>query len=256
MDIKHLSIEGGTVVSYVGPDLDAGALPALFYFALSGDESLGLDPFNQPVAFLSKFPMRIFSLSLPFHGPGLSPHDALSYWAKEISQGHDLISAFVDGVKRAFDKLRLMGALLPDRVAVAGLSRGAFMACHVAAKIPEIKTILGFAPLTELIYAKEFQALQDHALARNLGLHALVNTLSLRTVRCYIGNLDTRVSTLLSFQFIEALAKAAQQAGVRSPPIELIIGPSIGQMGHGTSQEVFEKGARWVVEKLQVAHAS
>jgi esterase FrsA len=43
-----------------------------------------------------------------------------------------------------------------DKLAVMGLSRGVFIACHVAAAIPAVSTILGFAPLTNLCAIKEF----------------------------------------------------------------------------------------------------
>src|ERR1700722_6699499 len=113
MEVKSLLLEDGLNISYVGKDLDQGALPALFYFALSGQESLGLDPYNQPIAFLADYPMRLFSLSLPFHGAEIPPTEALVYWADEIAKGHNLIEEFVGQVKRAFDKLTELGVILP-----------------------------------------------------------------------------------------------------------------------------------------------
>ncbi len=38
----------------------------------------------------------------------------------------------------------------PEKIGAMGLSRGAFIASHIAALVPEIKHILGFAPLTRL----------------------------------------------------------------------------------------------------------
>lgn len=254
-EVQTLTLEEGAAVSYLGKKIHPehrDPLPALFYFALSGDESLSLDPYNQPAAFLKNHSMRIFSLTLPFHGAGSSPLEALSFWASELSRGHDLIEEFVQTVKRVFEQLVQIGAIDPNHVGVSGLSRGAFIACHVAAKIPEMKTILGFAPLTELSYAKEFHNVQDLPIVKNLGLHTLIQALVGRTLRFYIGNLDTRVSTPLCFQFIESLCKASHKQGVRSPQVELLIGPSIGHQGHGTSKEIFENGATWMAGKLGV----
>ncbi len=261
MKVKSLTLEKGLTLSYVGKDLEEGALPALFYFALSNEESLGLDPFNQPVAFLANhamnYPVRIFSLTLPFHGHGheIPPTKALIYWADEISKRHNIIEEFVDLTKRAVDKLIALGMIVPDQVGVAGLSRGAFIACHVAAKIPEMQTILGFAPLTELTYAKEFHAHKDDSLAKKLGLHNLIDSLIGRSLRFYIGNLDTRVGTSLAFQFIDSLSQASLKAGIRSPKVELIISPSIGHQGHGTSKQIFEQGAAWMADQLRIVHA-
>jgi hypothetical protein len=245
-------LKTGAKLAYIGPPLSEGPLPALFYFSLSDQDSLCLDPFNQPAAYLSSLPMRIFSMTLPGHEDSLSPTNALNVWANEIAAGHNVVAAFVEKVKTAVDELLLQGALLSSRTAVAGLSRGAFLAAHAAAAVPQFQWILGFAPLTKLSFAKEFQDLSAHPIVASVALEHLVDKLSDRHLRFYIGNLDTRVGTRHCFDFIEKLSQAAFKNNVRSPPVELIIGPSIGRDGHGTSKEVFHHGAQWVAEKLRI----
>ena len=71
-----------------------------------------------------------------------------------------------------------------------------------------------------------------------------------RNVRCYIGNRDMRVGTGACFEFISTLSDTAFEQKISSSPIELIIGPSIGHKGHGTSPEVFRQGAAWMEKKL------
>src|SRR5690242_8992506 len=88
---------------HVGPSLDLGAMPTLFYFSLSGPDSLCLDPYCQIVSFLSAKPIRIFSLTLPDHGEGLSPHVALQSWAKQMSKGSDPLAKFLDDAMLALD---------------------------------------------------------------------------------------------------------------------------------------------------------
>jgi esterase FrsA len=61
---------------------------------------------------------------------------------------------------------------------------------------------------------------------------------------------DTRVGTNHAFSFIDHVAKKAHKHHIRSSPIELIVGPSIGYQGHGTSPEVFKAGANWAREAL------
>ncbi len=72
-------------ISFIGPPLQEGPLPAFFYFAHSAQASLMQDPYNQPAAFLAEYPVRVFSLSLPFHYGAIPPTEALTFWPKKIS---------------------------------------------------------------------------------------------------------------------------------------------------------------------------
>jgi predicted esterase len=250
--MNKIKVDSDLEIHYQGPDVKEGLLPALFYFALSAEESLHQDPFDQPVKFLAKYPMRVFSISLPGHGPNLDPTKALLMWAENIYEGKNIIAEFVQKVQRAVAYLIDKKIITPEKTALAGLSRGAFIAALVAAKIPELKIVLGFAPLTKLNFAKEFHEMQDNPIVNSLSLHHFVDELADVTLRFYIGNHDTLVGTDLCFQFIQSLADAAFEKRIRTSPIELIIGPSIGFKGHGTSKEVFHDGARWIAEQLEV----
>jgi len=248
--IHTFHLQPSVEVAHVGPDFSSGPLPALFYFALSAQDSLGLDPFNQPVAYLSSLPMRIFSMTLPGHENHLPPTQALNLWAGEIAQGRNLIAEFIEKIKLAVEMLLHQNILIPDRIAIAGLSRGAFIATHAAASIDQFRWILGFAPLTDLAYAKEFQDLNHDPLVESLKLQHCTPSLIDRALRYYIGNCDTRVSTRRCFDFVEKLAQTAFDSMIRSPQVELIIGASIGRDGHGTAKEVFHDGAQWIAKKL------
>ena len=65
-----------------------------------------------------------------------------------MAKGRNPIAEFTDLASEEIHRLKKEGLLTLDKLAVAGLSRGAFMATHLAAVVPEIRTILGFAPLT------------------------------------------------------------------------------------------------------------
>lgn len=229
---------------FLGPPLEQGPLPAVFYFALSAKDSLHLDPFNQPAKFLSDYPLRVFSLTLPGHH--LPPTEALNDWAKEIGKGRDVIAEFVEEAVSVIEDLIAKNVIAKGKCAAMGLSRGGFIACHVAAKTEQISTILGFAPLTRLDYAKEFEGMN----VSSFNLVHLVDALAGRTVRFYIGNRDMRVGTSNCFHFISALTDAAYSKKNRSLPIELIVGPSIGHQGHGTAPHVFKNGADWLAQHL------
>jgi esterase FrsA len=252
--IKTFPITSDIELSFLGPDFEEGPLPAVFYFALSQEESLGQDPYNQPAVFLSQYPMRIFSMTLPAHGPGLPATQALSVWAQEIKRNHDPISEFVEKVLTAVHFLERHEVLIPLKVATMGLSRGAFIATHVAARLPLVSYILGFAPLIDLGFSKDFSEVRHHSLVESLNLVHLIPKLTDRHLRFYIGNHDVLVGTEICFHFIHQLSQVAFEHKIRSPQAELIIGPSIGHKGHGTAKEVFENGAGWLAKKLGFPH--
>ncbi|MBI3236111.1 MAG: prolyl oligopeptidase family serine peptidase [Chlamydiales bacterium] len=254
MGIKSLEIDQTICLHYLGPDVDQGPLPALFYFSLSSQESLLQDPFNQPALYLSGLPLRVFSMTLPGHGKNLPSTQAMAFWAQEILSGHNLIHPFLLQIEKSIKTLIDRKILLSDQIGAMGLSRGAFIALHAAARIPLFQTIVGFAPLTKLLAIKEFKNISPPPLAEELDLIHLHGLLYNKTIRFYIGNLDVRVGTSHVFHLVEKLSKTASEHKIRSPKIELIITPSIGHQGHGTSKEVFQQGAHWIAKELGALH--
>ena len=243
MKISTLKISNDLTFSFVGPPLSAGPLPTMFYFALSSEDSFGTDPYNQPVRFLDSDELRIFTVTIPGHETGLKPENAITLWAEKFRQGHDLLSPFFQSVKEGIDYLIKNNLILEEKLGAMGLSRGAFVACHIAALCPAIRLILGFAPLTCLNHAKEFQGGPD---VSSFNLEHLIPSLYDRIIRFYIGNQDTRVGTEKAFKLVHDLATEAKNCRIRSAPIELTIGPSIGYEGHGTAPHVFQAGVDWI----------
>lgn len=237
-----LSVRPGLEVSMCGPPPEAGPLPGLFYFAFSDEESLTLDPYNQPVAALAEAPIRCYSITLPFHGDGFRKETAMERWAEDLQQGAPQLRALFDEVEEAIRFLVTAGWLLPNKIATAGLSRGGWVATQVAARHPSICAVVGFAPLTRLS--------QLTPEGEPFDLHHLCDRLTNTAVRFYMGNRDERVSTRSCFEFIEQLAEAGYSAGHRSPKSELILTPSIGHMGHGTPKSSFIEGAKWIQSQL------
>lgn len=233
-------------LEYLGPSIDLGPLPAVLYFALSAKDSLTLDPYNQPAVYLSQFPLRVFSITLPYHEEGTPAKKGLTEWAEAMKRGEDLLGNYLKKIQQAITLLLQQHILLPRKIATMGLSRGAFIAAHVTANHPEIPYWLGFAPLTKLSYLKDFSKFTRWDL-----LH-VVNALSNKVIRCYIGNRDTRVGTRNCFDLITSLAETAYQKRLSSSPIELLILPSIGHHGHGTKKETFLHGAKWLANQLEV----
>lgn len=245
---KHttLTTPDGLVLSYRGPGLSSGPLPSLIYFALSGATTLHVDPFDTPAKCLKDDPIHIFSCDLPFHSDHTEPKDAIAHWTTEITHNRDFITPFVNQWIETLDFLIGENIVDPLRIGAAGLSRGAFAAAHLAARDPRIKAVLGFAPLTSYLSLLDVKS----SLAEQLSLRYHVKQLIGKDLRFYIGNRDVRVNTDSCFDFIKTLTEESYESGVRSPPVELIIYPSIGHRGHGTPQEIFIDGARWIRLKI------
>jgi acetyl esterase/lipase len=169
-----------------------------------------------------------------------------------MTKGDYLLEDFFENVVRAIHWLIEKKIVEPASMAAGGLSRGGFVATHIAARLKHIQTVLGFAPLTELMLLKEFT--ENPSLKRRtseLDLLTLIDALThVRHLRFYIGNLDTRVGTDACYHFIRQLAEKGHEKHVRHQKIELRITQSIGHKGHGTDPQIFEEGGRWVKNLL------
>lgn len=250
MKPESFYISDNCTLYHLGPSLDAGPLPAFFYFSLSGYESLTLDPFNQPIAALKDLPIRLVSIDLPGHGPGEDPKQAISKWLHAIKQGEDLVGTFCHRVEQALEFLFHRHAIEEGKIGVGGLSRGAFLALHIGARIAHINPILGFAPLIACETIPEcVQTGVVNQVARINPTHQIPELIS-KTVRLYCGNNDTRIGTDNAYNFIRKLTEAKVKAEHKTLDAELNIRPSIGNMGHGTSQETFVEGALWMAKQL------
>lgn len=247
--VHKTNLSDGFCAYHLGAPLEMGPLPAFFYFSLSGPDSLAMDPYNQPAAFLEGEGVRIFSLSLPFHDD-IDKRRVMTHWADEIAANHDFITPFIDRCVKAVDELIDMEAIDPGRLALGGLSRGSFIAAHLAARDPRFGALVGFAPLTKLSVSTSFHDRQGSSLLSSLSLDRVKEELVKRPIRFYIGNRDTMVQTSACFEFVVELTELAFSQGTRSPEIELIISPSIGYKGHGTAPETFLSGANWIKLKL------
>lgn len=238
-----LSVAPDVTLYHTGPALDLGPLPSLFYFAISGPDSLCLDPFNQPIQFLHGEMIRVFSMTLPGHENNLPAKEAMKIWADDISKGRDPVNDFLDSAKLAVDFAIREKFADPLKLATAGLSRGGFIAAHLAARDQRFRYIVGFSPMTRLSKIKEFSHLQENELAKQLDLKQLGGLLADRHLQLYVGNEDKRVGTRECFEF--AISVVQEKKG-RTAQVELLIYPSIGLDGHGTPPEIFKQGADWL----------
>lgn len=239
---KTFYTPGGLEGAYLGSDFAAGMQPVFFYFSLSAQESLTLSPFNTPTEYFKDAAVRVISYTIPGHEEGRDKHKAMAYWAENLS----CIEDFLSEVAASIDFLIDQQIIDPHRMAVGGLSRGGFLATHLAAREKRISTVLGFSPITRLSAVDAFQGKETGA----FDLENLIDKLTPKNLRFYIGNHDTQVGTDSCFFFIHALAKTLHAKRARNCHVELFIKQSIGLHGHGTAPQTFEEGSKWVKTHL------
>jgi dienelactone hydrolase len=224
---------------------------AFFYFALTAEESLTVSPYNQPVEVLEQRGIKVYSVDLPFHVIGAGATASLEHWLEAFRRNENILEPFFAAVRAKVDGLIREGEVDPNKMAIGGLSRGAFVATHVAARDERWKAVLGFAPLTRLTGGLTFAPLKGQPLAEGLALHELTDQLAGRPLRYYIGNRDELVGTAHCFHFVEGLVEACHRRQIRPAPVELIITPSVGRLGHGTLPHTFHEGAHWIADQLE-----
>lgn len=247
--IEQIQSPNGQTIYVTGPPLSQGPLPAVFYFCSTGMETLGTAPYSQPVAFLRPYPVRIFSMSLPLHDDARDRRKAVSLWAAELSGGNDPLTPFLEHTCANIDYLVREGFISPKQIVTAGLSRGGWVASHLAAKCTHVKAVAAFAPLIDLPALPDFRRISH---IEYLSLFSVMRQLIGMPLRYYIGNHDTRVGTDICIRFIQSLIEASHHANMRTVPVELIISPSIGHQGHGTPPSVFRSGAQWLAATLGI----
>jgi hypothetical protein len=271
--VKSRPVPGLSNWRYAGPPIDPDnplPLPAVVYFALTAEQALELQPFNEFVRFLlangdadaslassgtvddETAPLRVFSVTLPFHGTMAENEVALVEWAKVYEDLGDVVSFFTRKVSSSLDGLIADGHVDASRVYAAGLSRGGLLAGHLAVVNEHVNTVLGFSPVTELRELAEFAEVRKDLpklKAASLLSERCVNALYPLTIRAYSGNADTRVRTRNSFDWISSLAERATANKVRSPRHEYIMYCSLGRDGHGTSSDIFLVGSRWLLRR-------
>jgi hypothetical protein len=246
--MKTIDLKCGLTAAYNREEI-LDALPTVFYFTLSKEASLTIDPFNQFTAFFQEKNIRVVSFDLPYHSSIETFHTAIEKWCAHFKQGQDILTPYFEKVISAIDELILKGIVDKDNISIAGLSRGAFVACHIASRHPLINKIVGFAPLTTLAKVKEFK---DVPYNKNLDLINIASSLIGKELRFYIGNTDTRVGVESCFEFINALSFENHEAKIRPIKVELIIQASHGHLGHGTLAPTFENGALWIQKKIKI----
>ena len=226
MKLSSHNKEGPYELASVG---DPSSKKVCIYLALSCEDSLLLDPFNQPVQYLVQEGFHVISCTIPGHKPPLKKERAMEYWEEELSQNNDILTPFFDFVASYIDTF-------DHPVSIMGLSRGCFCALHIASRTKNISHMVLFAPLLSF---KHVSTPFDY------------DQIAKCEVYIAIGNNDRRVSTQKTVDFYTKLIEKGEKTH-KSLPYYLRLNPSIGYMGHGSSKQTFKEGATWLARGIHL----
>ena len=214
--------------------------PTLVVLASEIEGVLGLPYFRQCGNELTRDSGWLcVSIDLPCHGSRAREGESagLTGWRQRVEKGENFVAPFNRRLSAVIDHLIEQGIADPDRIAVAGTSRGGYLAIQFAAHDQRIKAAAGFAPVTDLRALREFSGLDDNGLARQLSLENQAKALAGRHVWICIGDQDQRVSTDRAI----ACARKMTAAKVRTT-FHLMPEPR----GHTTPKGMPESAARWI----------
>ena len=236
--------------AYRGPDLKEGFAKTFIYFTLSKEESLNLSPINAPVEYLIKKNVRCISFDIPFHKPGIEPNKTMKMLKEACIKDASFLELFLNQIKEKIISFIDQGICHKDKIALGGISRGAFIALQLSKRLALPLPLVGFSPLTHLEALEEFQQLKQIPHLIPFSKKSTIEKLLGKPLCFYIGNNDRRVFTDEVYQFQKELVELSLKHNIRAPEVETHIFPSVGHKGHGTPENIFIQGASWIDSKL------
>lgn len=255
--VRRLQTPDGVEFGLVG-ERPAKPAATLFVVALDVDRTLTDPSFNRVGMILGGQGYLCVALDAPCHGKDNREKldNALAGWRERITRGEDLVGDFTSRCSEVLDHLVRDGYTDPSRVAVAGTSRGGFLALHWAASESRVGAVAAFAPVTDLAALSEFNGAAGDARVTALSLAADTSDaprkLAGRPVWVWIGADDDRVGTGHAIAFARGVARASKAQG-KAAAVELHVMPS---PGHSVGPAAHPAAATWIAAQLSAAHAA
>jgi dienelactone hydrolase len=224
------------------PDKLAADPLLLLTFAADRRTSLSVEPYSRTAAYFLAQGHRALSFDLPMHGERVGGFGSqIEGMRNAFVAGDDVFAKFVEEGRAVIDECIRRGWAKPGRIAVAGTSRGGYMALRLLAGDDRIAAGAGYAPVTDWTKLREFAADVDRKEVQDLRLLNFVPKMTGRHVYLAIGGQDERVGTESCRQFFDELSKANGNASLAEFHQTEDKGHSIGDAWYDLGRETLLK---------------
>ncbi|MDZ4857771.1 MAG: prolyl oligopeptidase family serine peptidase [Candidatus Hydrogenedentes bacterium] len=223
------------------------AEPALLLtFATDRVTNLTKPPYSLTAEYFLAQGHRAASFDLPAHGERVDAHGGqIEGLRNAFVAGVDPFAMLVEDGIAVIDECIRRGIAKEGRIAVAGTSRGGYMALRLFAGDKRIASAAGYAPVTDWRVLSEFVADKENADVAKLALKNFVNDMNGRHVFVAIGNADERVGTDDCEQFVKALVDANKTPGFDPSLVDFHL---TEDKGHSLSDDWYRRGRKFVFE--------
>lgn len=246
--VRHFTTDNGTEFGLWGGNNEKKPAPVLFVLASSIEETLGTEYFRQCGNRLAReYGWLCVSLDLPYHGK-LQKDTAfagLNGWAKAIKKREDIISANNGRMHDILEYLVRKGIADEKNIFATGSSRGGYLALQFAASEHRVRSVVAFAPVTELTAVREFSAIPKKDILPIYNLDNHLDSLATKDIWFVIGDRDERVGTDLMVDFAKRVRQA--QRTINSPA-RMELNVMLEPKGHTTPKGSVDRSVNWLVE--------
>lgn len=215
------------MLSYKTPKKKIGK--TVFFFSLSASDSLNLSPFCHPVDTLLDNGLHVISTTLPDHENNNRPYPISDIWGGKTNT----IEQFLNDLQTSILEI---SSIFPPPYGAMGISRGGFIALHLASMMKEISSVCCFSPMLSV---KE-----------KLSIFPIKKHLTTKKIHFFVGHNDTLINTKDVINLSHEITSLAQEKKQHNVNIQTTIFPSIGRHGHGTPDPIFQQGAQWITNNL------
>jgi dienelactone hydrolase len=246
--LKTLKTQSGIQFGLLGEKASSPS-PTLVVIATDFKNSLESDDYNKAGQILGEQGWISIALDAPCHGADhrTGEPDGLNGWRSRLEQGDNFVAEFNKKVSEVLDYAVHERYTDPQKIAVAGTSRGGFMGLNLMAAEPRIQCAVAFAPVAELPMLTEFKGLENHPLTKSIALPSLAGKLTGRPIWICIGNNDQRVGTDSVIAFTRKVV-AVSFAQKKPAPIEIHV---MQTEGHAIHKTAHDEAAAWLAAKLK-----
>jgi alpha-beta hydrolase superfamily lysophospholipase len=214
----EVTVGGRTIIAKIlsPPKEKLAADPALLLdFGSTADAMLFSPPYCRPAQYFVAQGHRAVSFDLPAHGSRVDPRygEGIGGWRNAFVAGDDVFTQFTDEVSAVIDECIKRGWARPGRIAIAGTSRGGYMALRALAADDRIAAGAGFAPCTDWRDLAEFSKDRENQAVADIRLSRFAKDMVGKYVFLAIGGNDARVNTQSCRHLAQRLAELNERAG-------------------------------------------